>query len=445
MKTHIIPMLSLMVISGFPLTGVAQEQDGGKIVFTKTDTLVREILNKEKQEDIHAIPVPRFVVKSQNNNFIMAIGGQINTIFGYDIGNNLYDVDAAGGNFVTSQIPVPSTRGKKGDFFINPFNANVDLQIVGLPDSPDKITGYLKFGTGGNNTKLYLKRAYVSYRGFTVGQKLTLFQDTYAAQPPTIDNEGPSGTVSTTAYEINYTSPSFNGFRFAVGIDKPAFLSSDGIYKGRDYPKFDGEQVSDYADASQLVPDIPLWVEYAPSDVNRIRLSGIIRNFSYRNLVKDKTEHLVGWGVMLSGNLQPVKPLTLYLQAVYGKGIGNYIQDISYLSLSFIPKDNAPGKMTASPMMGINFGASLNLGSRWQINAMCSEARIWKVGNYCLSGTSSELAENYKYGLYVCGNVFYNITSYLQWGMEYLWGRRQTWSGIGANDNRIQTQLMFTL
>ena len=52
--------------------------------------------------------------------------------------------------------------------------------------------------------------------------------------------------------------------------------------------------------------------------------------------------------------------------------------------------------------------------------------------------------DNYKYALYGAVNCFYNFTSYLQLGVEYIWGHRQTWNKGGAHDNRIQTQLAFT-
>ena len=83
-----------------------------------------------------------------------------------------------------------------------------------------------------------------------------------------------------------------------------------------------------------------------------------------------------------------------------------------------------------------------NFAKRWQINLVGSESRIWNVSEYC---TVKDAPANYKYALYGAANVFYNITSYLQWGLEYVWGRRVTWDIGGANDSRIQTQIMFTI
>lgn len=413
-----------------------------RLEFVRTSAQDKKDLQEARQPEARNIPAPNFAVKSTNGNFIMAVGGMINPIMGYDIGNNLYSQGDAGISFVTSAIPVPAQKGKKGDFYINPINGFVDLSIVGLKGTKNQITGYAKIGTDGVTPGILLQRAYISWRNWTAGQKLTLAQDAYACQPPTIDPEGPSGCVSNVAYEIAYQSPSYKGFSWAAALDMPTFYSSNGYYRGKDYPIYDGKQVANYADAEQLIPDIPAWIQYQGTNMwNRVRLTGILRNFAYRDLLTGKVRYTQGWGAMLSGNLQPAKPIILYYQLAYGKGIGAYLQDIAGKPLSFIPKDDAPGKMEATPMMGANIGITYNVNSKLQFNAMFSESRIWDVETYANSLPESQ---NYKYALYGAVNCFYNITPYLQWGVEYLWGHRQTWNIGGAHDNRIQTQLAFS-
>lgn len=401
---------------------------------------VRHLLRNARAEKRGAVAeAPNFVIKTRNNDFVMAIGGQINPILGFDIGNNLYKQSGAGISFVTSAIPVPATPGHKADFYINPINGFLDLQVTGLAGTPNQITGYVKIGTNGINSNILLQRAYITYRNFTAGMKLTLLQDENACQPPTIDPEGPSGCVSAVAYEIAYKSKDYKGFRFAAALDYPTYYSSNGVYRGHDYPIFNGHKVD--ISAEQLIPDVPAWVEYTFSPQNRIRLSGVLRNYHYRDAINHKSCYAPGYGVMLSGNFSPVKPLIFYYQLAYGKGIGAYIQDIAGKEFSFIPDDQRPGKMKASPMMGANIGVTYNATKKLQFNAMFSESRIWGVSDYA---TAPDSGCNYKYALYAAVNCFYNITPYLQWGVEYLWGHRQTWDMGGAHDSRIQTQIAFS-
>lgn len=429
------------------------DDDDVRIMFVRTarDTVVAHILKDGRPVEKDAIPVPHFAIKTSDNKFIMTIGGQLNTIVGVDMGNDLYAACDESADFVTSSIPVPPLPGHKSAFFINPFQSVVDMQVVGLGGTDDQITGYIKIGTNGSSSALKIKKAYLSWRGFTAGLKSTLFKDGDACQPPTIDPQGPPGTVSETVYEVCYETPRYRGFKAGVGVDIPTYYASSGRYHGHDYQSWEGKDivgqvVCDPEYYSQNVPDIPLYVEWKHSDNNRIRLSGIVRTFNYRDLLENKRRDTVGWGIMLSGNYSPVKPLIFYLQAVYGKGIGAYIQDMQGLPLSFTPQGSHPGKMTPTPMMGFNFGLTYNISPKWQVNAVVSESRYWSVKPYAIDATVDPgNKDNYKWGVYGAANVFYNISSYLQVGLEYIYGHRKPWGMGGSSDNRLQTQFCFTI
>ncbi len=88
-------------------------------------------------------------------------------------------------------------------------------------------------------------------------------------------------------------------------------------------------------------------------------------------------------------------------------------------------------------MLGANIGITYNATPRLQFNAMFSESRIWGGAT---TATPSPKRRTINTPLYGAVNCFYNITSYLQWGIEYLYGRRVTWNAGGADDSRIQTQ-----
>ncbi len=416
-----------------------------KLVVSHNDPALKSILSKGRHQDVSSTtPVPSFAIHTRDNRFVLSIGGQINPQFGYDLGNDL-NAEDKGAGFVVSSIPVPAQRGKKSDFFINPLNGYLDFTVVGFGGTENQITGYFKLGMNGSSNQALLKRAYINWRGLTVGENQTLLQDGLAAQPTTIDTQGPGGEVGATAYQIAYKSPSFNNVSFAAALEMPTYYSSNGIYRGKDYAhEFYGRQVT--GDVNQLVPDIPLWVQYQPSESNRIRVSAILRNFLYRDLLTDKTRHVLGWGTMISGNFSFYKPLVFNFQAIYGKGLGNYIQDLQGLEISFTPSNSEVGRMDANPAMGLVFGASYTPNSKWQFNAVGSYTRIWRAGDYATDGDADGIAgpNNYRYGTYLAVNALYNITSYLQWGIEYDYGQHHTYGMGQAHDSRIQTQLSLT-
>ncbi|MDE5634503.1 MAG: hypothetical protein K2I51_07545, partial [Muribaculaceae bacterium] len=142
-------------------------------------------------------------------------------------------------------------------------------------------------------------------------------------------------------------------------------------------------------------------------------------------------------------------------QAIYGKGIANYIQDLAGRPLSFTPRDDKPGVMEANPMMGLVFGASYNATKKLQFNVVGSYTRIWNVGDYAYVDdtkvtdangheTFSAGDANYRYATYLAVNCFYKFNSFLTWGIEYLYGSRGTYTLGSGHDSRIQTQLQFS-
>lgn len=428
-----------------------KDDSGNRVSFVKTsqDSTVYNILEKDRSKNINEIPVPHFAIHTANNKFVMTIGAQVNPIIGTDFGSDLYKQDGAGINFVPSQIPIPSEAGRKSDFFINALNASIDLQVVGFGGTDDQITGYIKLATSGNDKAIELSKAYITWRGLTAGLKHSLFQDE-AVVPPTIDPQGPNGLVANTVNEIGYMSPVWKGFRFGVGLDMPTYYSSSGHYWGQDYKTWNGhditgEMVCDPDAYSIQVPDIPLFAEWGADAMNRVRLAGIVRPMIYKDLLHDHRRTTVGWGLSLSGNINPVEPLIFYLQATYGKGIGAYIQDLAGMPISFVPANDHPGHMTPTPMMGWSAAMTYNINDKWQINVMGSQARIWQVSAYAEHEATEHGINNYKYGYYGAANVFYNISSYLQLGLEYDYGYRKSWNMGSVHDNRIQFQIMFAL
>lgn len=84
---------------------------------------------------------------------------------------------------------------------------------------------------------------------------------------------------------------------------------------------------------------------------------------------------------------------------------------------------------------------------------MGSYARIWNVSPYAIRAVATDEdgeqipgnINNFKHSVYAAANVFYNISSYLQVGLEYIYGRRTTYNAGGANDHRLQLQFKFTI
>lgn len=459
MRFTLIPtLLSALFFCAIPCTGanlnadtIPEKERSNRVTFVKTgvDTTVYKILERGRPEKPGDSPVPYFAIHSQDNMFVMTIGGNVHPIFGCDIGNDLYYSSGAGISFLPSRIPIPTVSTKKADFYINPLTADIDFQIVGFGNTKHELSAFVKFGTNGVNNNLVIKRAFLKYRGFAAGMKTTLFQDELAC-PPTIDPQGPCGMVSVTSYELSYISPNFKGFRAAIGVDMPAHQASDGRYFGKDYKEWHGQDITeqivcDPKAYNQMVPDIPLWLEWQHNSVNRIRLSGIIRTFNYQDMLAHKRRVCMGYGIMLSGNFSPWKPLVFYAQAVYGQGINNYIQDLQGIPLSYVPDDNHPGRMNSTKAMGLTFGFTYQFLPKWTLNSCWSTAHLFDVKSYALAESKVDPFADFHYTNYVSASISYNIFKFLGIGLEYLYGQRVTYGMGKGHDNRLQMQLSVTL
>lgn len=107
--------------------------------------------------------------------------------------------------------------------------------------------------------------------------------------------------------------------------------------------------------------------------------------------------------------------------------IGNY--DLAYDS-------RHPSELYAPWAMGLNFGAQYNFRPNLYTCIVLAEARYFP--RYGAAG------DEYKYGLYGAWNLFWEPTSRIQCGVEYLAGRRNNIDHTHATANRVDVLFQFS-
>ena len=173
----------------------------------------------------------------------------------------------------------------------------------------------------GNSNAFDVFHFYAKYRGLTAGYTSSAFTDG-AAEPMTIDFEGPNGYPSVFLFTAYWTQNFTKNFSGAIGIDAPTASLTTG---------------NGTSTVNQRIPAIPLYLQYAWAQGNsHVRLSGLVRPMQYRNLVADKNKTMTGWGLQLSGMTNVAGPLSLSYSAAYGNGIGNYLQDDNGIGLDAV-------------------------------------------------------------------------------------------------------------
>lgn len=359
---------------------------------------------------------PRFLFLDRKGKIAMGIGG-------YVLGTASYDMNGAidGTGFTTYDIPTPMDPAQRNRLGADLSHTTLFLSLATHNEKVGDIKMYIKSNFTGNNGGygFKLKQAWVSVGHVTAGLAPSTFQDG-ASQAPTIDSEGPSGQVGATNLLVRYKTKSFNGFSAAISAEMP-----DAEYT----------LAPSTTTIAQRVPDIPIYLQYAwGGGDNHIRLSGILRELSYRDTAAGRNHFVTGLGGQLSGVSTIYGPLGVFGHVAYGKGIAEYINDFSGNGFDLV--DDGTGKLKAPNTLGWAAGLTLQPNSKVLVSAAYSQARVY--------GLDHMPSDTYRYGQYATVTGYYNITPDLQVGLEYIWGRRSDYSGVSGHANRLEASVQYS-
>lgn len=358
---------------------------------------------------------PRFLFLDKQGKVALGIGGYLKAV-------GMYDFDGAINNdeFLTNLIPVPNDPAQRQRFGATANRSTIFLKLVTSETPVGRIIVYMQTDFGGDGGKygMRLKQAYVSVGHVTLGKARSTFADG-PAMAPTIDDQGPSGQVSAKQMLVQYISSPYGGFRWAAAVELPSASYTEGPHT---------ESIS------QRFPDIPVYVQYGWGSNSHIRASAILRELSYRNLETSKNHFATGWGVQLSAVVDLTDALRFFGHYTYGKGIGNYINDLSGEGFDLVP--DGLGKLHAPAQTGWTAGLQYTFNSHFFASASYSRAQLYDCGD--LGG------DTYRYGQYVVANAFYNPWGDLRIGLEYLHGNRTNYDGDSGKANRLMAMLQYS-
>ena len=403
----------------------ADEEELDVKVVNGSDTTDYYITMHENAPHINNLKdVPRFAIRGKENKFYMGLGVNIKGVATYDFGSPISNPNL----FTTSAIPMNMDPGNGGQFKLSAQQSNVYLNVVALPGTKNQIGAFVSMNFLNSGYSPMLQHAYLKYRDITAGYTYSIFTNA-AAGPATIDYEGPNSFTAVIHGMIAY-EPSFGRkkeWKAGIALDMP-----NESYTNAEHT----------ATVTQRVPDIPFYIQRSwAGGAGWLRLSGIVRNLYYRDLTAQKNVDKVGWGIKASGSTPIIGGLSAYYQAAYGKGIASYIQDLTGCGMDLMPVGDNTTSLKPVKAWG-GFGAlQYNFTPNLFCTALYSHVRTY-AERY--TGTSSPWGDSYKYAQYILGNVFYNVNSIVQVGLEYIYGRRVNYDGTQAHDNRLEAMLQVS-
>lgn len=393
---------------------------------SKHDSTYVIIFEENAPERFNAPKTPSFAFMSKNQKYMMGIGGYVKGTVSMDFNGSINNP----AYFTTSLISTNPNPGNDKLLQINANQTTLFYNLVSLADSKAKFGAYVNMNFAGENNTPQIQDAYVTYGGLLLGRTTSIFTDE-AAIPPTIDSEGPNGLTYKTNNVINYRSHWGNKKRFSTGI-------------GLEMPSTDFRVSKGQSITNQYIPDIPSYIQYAWGKGNNshVRLSSIIRNVNYRNNIQEKNNIISTYACQLSGLVTVKDKLVVYYQFAYGTGITTYIQDVSGLKLDFLPnkvvdiQDKKAGKLEHVNSMSYYAGLQYNFNHRTFMSCTFSQVDIDIPDNY--DDTSL-----YKEGYYLATNFFWYAKPNVQFGAEYLYGKRVDQNDKWGQANRIQVMLQY--
>lgn len=400
---------------------IIKDEEPNSILFISCDKAGDEIiriLNETRSRRFQEPGIPRFVLTDRKGRFALGIGGYVKATAEYDFGGISKDID-----FYPALIPNKGASHVRNQFQMDATTSTVYLKLVGQTKRLGDFVVYTAGNFRGDGRGFELRNAYASLMGFTLGYDYGSFMD-QAAIPPTIDFAGPNGMAIYHATQFRYERAFGKGWKAGIGVEMPVV---NGITN------------NNLSISSQRMPNFPAYLQYAWNPQSHVRAAAILRSMTYDNLVANKAESETGWGVLLSTKFNVCSKLQLFGQGIYGKGIAQFMNDLSNLDVDIVPDPERAGHMQVLPMMGWYGGLQYNFSKKVFVSSTYGQSRLYSDDNYPASPS-----EQYRYGQYLVANLFWNITPDMQVGAEYLRGWRTDFNDQTRHANRLNLAVQYS-
>ena len=215
---------------------------------------------------------PYFLFMSKDAGLAMGIGGCVRMRAYYDWGGA---IPASG--FAPYLIPIHPSPTDMRHVGTSPAGTSLFFRVIGRNKALGDYQLYIEANFNGYETRDFrLKKAYATINNFTVGYAASTYSDP-AATPPTVDAQGPNNKIGTTAVLVRYM-PVIKDRWGAGRIWRVARVS------------IDVDNINT-AKVSNWMPDWATFVQYQWGKGEHVRLSGIARTLSYRDLIAGRTQY----------------------------------------------------------------------------------------------------------------------------------------------------------
>ncbi len=275
-------------------------------------------------------------------------------------------------------------------------------------------------------TTIRLRQAWGSLGQFLAGQTNSVFMDGDVF-PNTNEYWGPNGMVFFRNVQLRWTP--FDGeHRLMIALERPGASGDSGKYSDR----IELQNIKGHFP----YPDLTASYRYGRDCWGHVQLAGIVRYIGWTDTLEDQfnlSGHAIGWGFNASSVIKVGKTGNVRLEATYGDGIENYMNDA--------PVDVGTQRNPGHPRQPVVGKALPIFGMVAYYDFNWSEKFSSAIGYSRLDITNSDgqTPVAFKNGQYASTNLLYYPVKNVMTGLEFQWGRRQNFSdGFAVDDYRVQ-------
>ena len=324
--------------------------------------------------------------------------------------------------FAPYMIPMHSDPTHMKHFDTTPAGTCLFFRVIGRNKMLGNYQLYIEANFNGYQSRDFrLKKAYAVINDFTIGYANSTFSDP-AATPPTVDAQGPNNKIAPTAVLVRWMPVVRDRWVFALSAETPS-------------PQIDADNELS-AKCDNWLPDWAAFAQFQWAQGQHVRLSGVVRTLSYRNLMTERNHNMAGWGVQISSVAHPLPCLTTYINASYGRGYQSLGGDLLIGNYDLVADQAEPGRLYAPRSYGWNIGLQYNFTHGVFASVTASQTR------YCPKGAVP--SDVYRRGQFYAVNLFWNMTPRMQIGAEFDLGCRQNFSGESRWARRLGAMVQFS-
>ncbi len=269
-----------------------------------------------------------------------------------------------------------------------------------------------------------LRRAFLTYDKFLIGQEWTTFQNP-ALLPESTDFVGPlEGTVFVRQMIVQYRQPLSPGLELHLALENPqteTVNTTNAVLADNDQDR---------------VPDLVAKLVYKQPNLD-LHVAGLVRQLSVHD--GGSNDDMVAWGISAGGKFAfgPDKRHDVRFSATYGDGIGRY------LGLGYAPDALYDRNVLGNRLINVgNFAgfASLKLG--WTGNLRSTLAVGYSHADYPGGIVVPGLANVSAYSAAL--NLFWSPVKNLDIGVEVRHAEREVANGLKGQMDRLEMAAKYT-